>query len=62
LRTNSFLICLASPVLHKMLCGSFGESKSKRLKLKYVDQRTFVKALDVWCGRKDGQEVELVEA
>ena len=42
-----------------MLCGSFSESKSKRLKLKDVDQRTFGKALDVWCGRVDCTEVEL---
>ncbi len=44
-----------------MLCGSFSESKSKRLKLKDADQRTFIKALDVWCGRGDFQEVELGE-
>jgi hypothetical protein len=30
-----------------MRCGSFSESKSKQLKLKYVEQRTFIKALDV---------------
>ena len=29
------------------------------LKLKDVEQRTFGKALDVWCGREDCQEVEL---
>ena len=54
-------MCLASPVLHKMLCGSFSESKSKIMELKQVNQRPFVKAMDVWCGRKDCQELELGE-
>ena len=61
MRTSSFLICIASPVLHKMLCGSFSESKSKRLKLNDVDQRAFVQVMDLWCGRKDCLEVELGE-
>jgi hypothetical protein len=61
LPANSFLICLASPVLHKMLCGSFSESKGKRLKLDDVDGNTFIKILGVWCGREDCQGMGIDE-
>ncbi len=61
LRASSFLICLASPVLHKMLCWGFSESKSKRLTLDDVDGGIFIKALDVWRGKRDCQELELGE-
>ena len=44
-----------------MLCGNFSESREKKLKLKDVDGTAFKKALDVWCGRKDCQEVALGE-
>ena len=44
-----------------MLCGSFSESKGKKLVVKDVDGKLFTKALDLWCGRKDCQEVELGE-
>ena len=47
--------------MHKMLCGSFSESKGKNLALNDVDGKLFTKALDLWCGRKDCQEVELGE-
>jgi hypothetical protein len=60
-QTSSFLLCLASPVVFKMLCGNFSESKRKKLKIDDVDGRAFIWALDVWCGRKDWQEVELGE-
>ncbi len=59
MRANSFLICLASPVLHKMLCGSFSESKGKKLILNDVDGKIFIKTLDVWCGF--GHDVQLDE-
>ena len=61
MRTSSFLICLASPVVHKMLCGNFSESTGKKLQLNDVDKTIFVKVLDVWCGRDDCQEVALAE-
>ncbi len=41
-----------------MLCGSF--SKCKMLRLNDVVRRTFIRALDIWCGRRSGQEVEFV--
>ena len=44
-----------------MLCGSFSESKEKKLRLDGVERRTFIKTLDIWCGRGDGQEMELCE-
>jgi hypothetical protein len=44
-----------------MLCGRFSESKEKKLRLDDVDMRTFIKTLDIWCGRGDGQELELYE-
>jgi hypothetical protein len=49
-QTSSFILCLASPVVCKMLCGNFSESKRKKLKIDDVDG---IWALDVWCGRKD---------
>ncbi len=44
-----------------MLCGNFSESRGEKLTLDDVDGRVFIKALDVWCGRKDCQEVALGE-
>ena len=61
LRASSFLLCLVSPVLHKMLCGSFSESQGKKLKLLDVDGEIFIKALNVWCGRVDSRGMELGE-
>jgi hypothetical protein len=58
---SSFLMCLASPVLHKMLCGSFSERKAQQLKLDDVDGRVFVKVLELWCGRGNGLEISLHE-
>ena len=43
------------------MCGNFSESKEKKLVLDDVDSRTFIKTLDIWCGRVDGQELELCE-
>ncbi len=44
-----------------MLCGNFSESRGKKLKFDDIDGRVFIKALDIWCGRKDCQEVGLGE-
>ena len=52
---------MCSPVLHKMLCGSFIESKEKKLKLKDVDDSAFRKALDIWCCRESSTELNLGE-
>jgi hypothetical protein len=52
LRVNSFLLSMCSPVLHKMLCGSFIESSGRKLALKDVDGTSFGRALDMWCGKK----------
>jgi hypothetical protein len=41
--------------------GSFSESKEKRLRLDDVESRAFIMTLDIWCGRADGQEMELHE-
>ena len=61
LPASSFLLALASPVLHRMLCGSFIESNEKDLRLNDVDIGTFVKTLDIWCGRAGSNEMELYE-
>ena len=61
LPASSFLLALASPVLHRMLCGSFSESKEKILRLNDVDIGAFIKTLDIWSGRTDAQEMELHE-
>ena len=47
--------------MRKMFCGNFSERIGKKLSLDDVDGRLFIKALDVWCGRKDCQEVEIGE-
>jgi hypothetical protein len=41
--------------------GSFSESKDKKLRLDDVERKTSIKVLDIWCGRVDGQEMELCE-
>jgi hypothetical protein len=61
LPASSFLLALASPVLRTMLCGSFSESKEKKLRLDDVEMGIFIKALDIWCGRADGLEMELYD-
>ncbi len=65
MRANSFLVSLASLVLHKMLCGSFRESKEKtqkKLKMDNVDASTFIKTLEIWCGKDDCNELEMGDA
>ena len=51
-KANSFLLSLLSPVLHKMICGSFVESSSKKIELHDVDYLIFSKVLDVWYGKQ----------
>ena len=58
-RANSFLLCMASPVLHKMLCGSFREGATRRLSLTDVDGRVFQEVLNLWCGKEGRAEREL---
>jgi hypothetical protein len=61
LRANSFLLCMCSPVLHKMLCGSFIESHEKKLKFQDVNGVAFGKALGLWCGMESCAGMELGE-
>ena len=61
MRASSFLLSVCSPVLHRMLCGSFMESSDKRLDLQDVDGSAFGKALDLCCGKVNGLEMELDE-
>ncbi len=57
LASKQFFLALASPVLHKMLCGSFSESKEKKLKLEDVVMGASIETLDIWSGRVEGQEM-----
>ena len=59
MRANSFLLSVCSPVLHRMLCGSFAESKAKTLQLKDVHEDAFGKALEICCGKDHGTELSL---
>ncbi len=59
LRTNRFLLCMCSPVLHKMLCGSFAESNKKSPNLVDVDEAAFRKVLDIWCGKECCEDMEM---
>ena len=55
---NSFLLSMASPVLHKMICGSFREGTTRRLLLEDVDGKAFEEVLNLWCG-KEGRAEQL---
>jgi hypothetical protein len=61
LRANSFLLSMCSPVLQKMLCGSFMESSDRKLELKDVDGWAFGTTLDICCGKMNCAEMELAE-
>ena len=37
MKANSFLLSVCSPVLHKMICGSFNESGGREMEVKDVD-------------------------
>ena len=52
MKANSFLLSVCSPVLHKMICGSFNESGGRAMEVKDVDGAAFRKVLDLWCGRE----------
>ncbi len=42
---------MSSPVLEKMICGSFSDSVAPRLELEGVDARVYSDVLDMWCGK-----------
>ena len=49
-RMSGFLLSLVSPVLHKMVCGAFKESASRRLTLGETEERAFVTVVGLACG------------
>ena len=49
-KASGFVLSLASPVLRKMICGSFDESVERKVKLQDVGQKVFFDVLDLWCG------------
>ena len=57
LKANSFLLSVCSPVLHKMICGSFNESGGRVMEIKDVDGAAFRKVLCAWCAGC-GKELE----
>jgi hypothetical protein len=61
LRANSFLLSMASPVLHKMLFGDFREGVGRRLELDDVGGRVFGEVLDLWCGKEVCGDKELAD-
>ena len=52
---------MASPFLHKMLCGAFREGATRRVSLDDIDVKAFGEVLDLWCGKEDSSEKELSE-
>ena len=48
MRANSFLLSMASPVLHKMICGSFREGVTRHLSLTDIDAQVFEQILNLW--------------
>ena len=57
-RVNSFLLSMASPVLHKMISGSFTVSTTRQLPLQEVDGKAFEEVMKLWCG-KEGRAEQL---
>ena len=55
-RVNSFLLSMASPVLHKMICGSFREGVTRQLSLRDVDAQVFEQILNLWYGKEEHAE------
>ena len=51
-RANCFLLSMASPVLHKMISGSFREGMTRKLLLQEVDAKAFEQTLNLWCGKE----------
>ena len=60
LRSNSFLLSMASPVLYKMMCGGFREGVARQISLQDVDVKVFEEVMNLWCGKKGGAEKELL--
>ena len=52
---------MASPFLHKMLCGSFREGSSRHVSLDDIDKKGLEQVLDLRCGKVDRAEKELRE-
>ena len=50
---------MASPMLHKLLCGGFREGAARQLTLEDVDGRAFEDVLAMWCGTELRNEMEL---
>ena len=61
MKVSSFLLSMASPFLHKMLCGHFREGVTRRVSLDDIDKKAFEEVLDLWCGKEDSSEKELRE-
>ena len=59
LQANGFILSLCSPVLHRMVCGDFIESKKKKIDIYDVDGKSFGMVLDMWCGNVSFTEMEL---
>ena len=62
-RANCFLLSMASPVLHKMISGSFIEGTTRQLSLEDVDATAFDQILNLWCGKEEraGQLGDVME-
>ena len=43
---------MASPVLHKMICGRFREGTTRQLSLEDMDAKSFEQTLNLWCGKE----------
>jgi hypothetical protein len=50
LSTNRFLLCVSSPMLHKMISGSFQEGTAPHLALEDVDASVYSDVMDLWNG------------
>ena len=56
MRANSFLLSMASPVLHKMIFGSFREGVTRHLSLTDIDAKVFEQILNLWYGKEERAE------
>ena len=58
-RVNSFLLSMASTVMHKMICSGFREGMARKFSMEDVDGTAFEEVLNMWCGKEGRVEKEL---
>ena len=58
-KASAFLLCLVSPVFHKLLCGEFKERATRKIDLPEIDKAEFQIMIDLVCGKEINEIVEI---